>query len=217
MDNPSINSVDELVEQYERKSLSRGRFMVLAAGIGITATGAAALLASMDSKGARAAIPRPSGATSQATQQQHLAAHNTHLQSQGAATQSASAATHVQLDAARKQALERLIDDYAEDAVVEDPLNHGPLTGKEAIAQRKLEEMTSMRNVTLTVNNRFAHGNQVIAEWVMRGTHVGPYKGYAPTNREITLNGVTVVTRRAGKIVKESIFYDVNKLLAQLS
>jgi steroid delta-isomerase-like uncharacterized protein len=217
MDNPGVNSLDELVEQYERKSLSRGRFMALAAGIGVTAAGGAAMLASMESKSARAAVPRPSGATSQAIQQQHLVAHDTHLRSQGATTQSASAASHVQLDAARNQALERLLDDYAEDAMVEDPLNHTPVTGKEAIAQRKLEEMTSMRNVTLTVNNRFVHGNQVIAEWVMRGTHAGPYKGYAPTNREITLSGVTVVTRKAGKIVKESIFYDVDKLLAQLS
>jgi steroid delta-isomerase-like uncharacterized protein len=217
MENPGITSVDDLVEQYERKSLSRGRFMARAAGIGLTAAGAAAMLASMESKSARAAVPSSSGAVSQATQQQHVAAHDMHLQSQSATTQSASAANHLQLDAARKQALERLLDDYADDAVVEDPLNRTPVTGKEAIAQRKLEEMTSMRNVTLTVSNRFSHGDQVIAEWVMRGTHVGPYKGYAATNREITLNGVTVVTRKAGKIVKESIFYDVNKLLAQLS
>jgi steroid delta-isomerase-like uncharacterized protein len=217
MDESRIDSVDALVEQYERKALSRGRFLTLAAGVGITATGAAAMLASMDSKTARAAPPQPAGMVSQASQQRHLAAHDAHLQSQGATTHSGSAAGHAQLDAARKQALERLLDDYADDAVVEDPLNHAPVTGKEAIAQRKLEEMTSMRNVTLTVNNRFAHGNQVIAEWVMRGTHVGPYKGYTATNREITLNGVTVVTRQNGKIVKESIFYDVDKLIAQLT
>ena len=216
MDESRLDSVEALVEQYERKTLPRGRFMALAAGIGVTASGVAAMLASMDSKTARAAAPRPAGAVSQASQQ-HLAAHDAHLQTQGATTQSGSATGHTQLDAARKQALERLLDDYADDAVVEDPLNHAPVSGKEAIAQRKLEEMLSMRNVTLTVNNRFPHGNQVIAEWVMRGTHVGPYKGYAATNREITLNGVTVVTRQNGKIVKESIFYDVDTLIAQLT
>jgi steroid delta-isomerase-like uncharacterized protein len=209
MDDPAIDSVDQLVEQYEGKKLSRGRFMAIAAGIGVTASGAAVMLASMESKSARAAA-QPAAAANATLHQQNLAAHATHLQTQSATTQSTSVA-------ARKQALQSLLDDYADDAVVEDPLNHTPVVGKEAIALRKLEEMSSMRDVTLTVQNRLPHGNQVIAEWVMHGTHVGPYKGYAPTNREVTLNGVTVVTRKAGKIVKESIFYDIDKLIAQIS
>ncbi len=217
MDDSSIESVDQLVDHYERKVVSRGRFMTLIAGIGVTATGVAAMLASMDGKSARAAAAQPAAAPEHAMHTQNLVAHATHVQNQGATTQSASPAAHTQMDAARKQALERLLDDYADDAVVEDPLNQAPVTGKEAIARRKLEEMTSMRNVTLTVHNRLSHGDQVIAEWVMHGTHVGPYKGYAATNREISLNGVTVVTRQHGKIVKESIFYDVDKLIAQLT
>ena len=110
-----------------------------------------------------------------------------------------------------------MLDDYADNAIVDDPLFERPIAGKQAIAQRKWAEMTSMSGVTIDVVHRFAHGNQVVAEWVVRGTHAGHFMGYAPTGRQIEIRGMTVVTHKNGKITRESLFYDVAELHRQLT
>lgn len=109
------------------------------------------------------------------------------------------------------------MEDYAPHAVVEDPLFAGPIVGRDAIAARKLAEMEGMRGVTIEVTHRFAYHNQVVAEWVLRGTHEGEVFGYPATGRQIEVRGVTVVTRENGKITRESLHYDVADVHRQLS
>jgi steroid delta-isomerase-like uncharacterized protein len=111
------------------------------------------------------------------------------------------------MSATHRQKLQAMLDDYADNAIVEDPLFERPIVGKQAIAQRKWAEMTSMSGVTIDVVHRFAHGNQVVAEWVVRGTHAGHFMGYAPTGRQIEIRGMTVVTGENGKITRESLLY----------
>ena len=109
------------------------------------------------------------------------------------------------------------MDDYTDNAVVEDPLFAELIVGKTAIAERKLAEMKSMAGVSIDVTNRYAHGDQVVAEWVLRGTHQGDIFGFKATGRAIELRGVTVVTRNAaGKITRESLHYDLAELHRQL-
>lgn len=224
MDEVVNGTIEGLVDGYRRKTISRARFVGALAALGASATAVAAIVATADARSAGTAA-RALPAT-HAAPAQHLQHHDEHLRRQGATTRAgaadavaaapAAAPPTAALSEEHLQRLKALVDDYAEDATVEDPLSARPITGKEAIAQRKLEEMASMKDVSLDVTHRFVHGDQVVAEWTMRGTHVGAYKGYAPTGRQIELRGVTVVTRRAGKIVKESLFYDRAELDRQL-
>ena len=224
MDKIADGSIEGLVDGYRRKTISRAHFVAALAGLGASATAVAAIVATADARSA--GTTAHAAAPQHAAPAQHLQQHDEHLRRQGATTRVGAAAAVAAAPAAgapaaalsdeHLQHLKALVDDYAEDATVEDPLSAHPITGKQAIAQRKLEEMASMKDVSLDVTHRFVHGDQVVAEWTMRGTHVGPYKGYAPTGRQIELRGVTVVTRRAGKIVKESLFYNVAELDRQL-
>jgi steroid delta-isomerase-like uncharacterized protein len=66
------------------------------------------------------------------------------------------------------------------------------------------------------VTHRYAHGDEVVAEWVARGTVKGQFLGLAGHGRTIEMPGVTVVTRRAGKVVKEALYYDLAALRRQL-
>ena len=224
MDQVVDNSIEGLVDGYRQKAITRARFVGALAALGASATGVAAIVATAEARttgtSTRAAALRHAPAT------QHLQQHDEHLSRQAATTQAgaaeavaaAPAAAHpaAALSDEHLQRLKALVDDYAEDATVEDPLSSRPIAGKEAIAQRKVEEMASMKGVSLDITHRFVHGDQIVAEWTMRGAHVGAYKGYAPTGRQIELRGVTVVTRRTGKIVKESLFYDLAELDRQL-
>lgn len=118
--------------------------------------------------------------------------------------------------ARRARALRELLDDYADDAVVVDPLFVTPIAGKEAIARRKMAEMASMSGVSMEIVNRVARHDEVVAEWIVRGTHQGHLMGFPATGRQIEIRGLTVVARARGKITKESLYYDVADLYRQL-
>lgn len=213
MDETANYSIEQLVRQVRQKGITRGHFIAALTGLGASATGISTLLSVADADAA--ALPPPRTFAHHAVEQQNAQLHHAHVQRQSAATQEGSAATGA-ASAGRQKHLQAILDDYADDAVVEDPLFAAPIVGKTAIAQRKLAEMQSMAGATIEVVHRFAHRDQVVADWIVRGKHQGDFFGFAATGREIEVRGVTVVTREDGKITKESLYYDVADLHRQL-
>ena len=88
--------------------------------------------------------------------------------------------------------------------------------GREAIMSRKSAGFTAMPNLNITVKNRMVHGDQLTVEWVASGMHTHDYPGLAATGRAFSIPGVTVVVRRDGKIVRESLYYDMAEVQRQL-
>ncbi len=214
MDESTTQPLEQLIQCVRQKDLSRGRFIALLTGLGASATGIATLLASAETANAAGRPPqRAHPHTNPHHHNTHL--HEAHVRRQGAATH--GIAPDGGLSASHRQQLQAIVEDYAPHAVVEDPLVAAPIVGKEAIAARKLAEMQGMRGVTIDVAHRFAHHNQIVAEWVLRGRHEGEIFGYPATGRQIEVRGVTVVTRQNGKITRESLHYDVANVHRQLS
>ena len=91
-----------------------------------------------------------------------------------------------------------------------------PLIGRAAIMSRKGMGMAAIPDLQIKITNRVAHGNQVSAEWVATGTHNGDLPGMPATGRPFTLRGVTVTIRQNGKIVRESLYYDLHDLQRQI-
>jgi predicted ester cyclase len=117
----------------------------------------------------------------------------------------------------RRQAVARIMDDYADEAVVNDPLFAKPLVGKPAIGTHKLAEMIALSDIEFDVGERWEDGNKLFANWTVTGIHSGPYYDIPATNSKITLSGSTVVTRDDdGKIVEETLFYDADDMRRQL-
>lgn len=218
MDNGADQLIEQLVQRVRERQLSRGDFAKLLAGMGASATGIATLLASTNAVSA-AQAHAARGKSAPSTAHRHKQLHHAHVQRQGQAThaptgqQGGDSSVH----AYRAQKLQEIMADYADTAIVEDPLWDGPIVGKKAIAQRKMAEMAAMHGVAIEIVHRFAHHSQVVAEWIVRGTHQGAFLGYAPTGRSIEVRGMTVVTRQNDKITKESLFYDLADLHRQLS
>jgi hypothetical protein len=117
----------------------------------------------------------------------------------------------------RRQAVARIMDDYADGAVVNDPLFAQPLVGKPAIGTHKLAEMIAISDIDFEIGERWEDGKKLFANWTVTGIHSGPYYDLQPTNDQIVLKGSTVVTRDdEGKIVEETLFYDAEDMRRQL-
>jgi steroid delta-isomerase-like uncharacterized protein len=180
-------SVRDLVEAVRAGKLTRRQLVVGLSALGLTAAGIAAIVA---------VATHPASATH--TTQQHLQHHDQHI------------ARQVQGD------VPSMMSDYAEGAVVDDPLFAAAFVGRAAIATRYAAEVASVPDRALTVLHRTVSGDQLIVEWEATGTHSQPFLGIGGAGRPYRLHGVTVVTRRDGLIVRESHYYDTAHLRAQI-
>jgi steroid delta-isomerase-like uncharacterized protein len=172
-----------------KRKLSRRRFVLGLTAAGVSAAAVATIIEVATHKSATHAS-QPSS--------QHLKQHDQHVTSQ------------VRGDIGGHMA------DYAEHAVVDDPLFAGAFVGKSAITTRFAAEVASVPDRTLAITNRVLRGGQLIVEWVASGTHATDFLGRGVAGRAYTISGVTVVTREQGKIVRESHYYDVGELLRQI-
>lgn len=221
---PVPSTIEELLSQVRLGRLSRRRFLTTLAAAGASATAVATLTAVLKQSSHTAAPANASG--SSATEGQNLKLHQQHIahQSQSApAPRSETApggplAVTLAAGSARvEQMVQKLMEDYHEDAVVEDSLMEAPIVGRAAIADRKRAEFLGISSAAIHVSQRFALGDQVIAEWIVTGTHAGDLWGFPASGQAIHIRGLTAVTRRDGKISKESLYYDAAEVRRQLT
>jgi len=187
-----------MVDEARAGKLPRRSLIKALAGIGISTVGIGAIIKAASRPPASPASPSATVVNPQDTTSQ-LQLHDQHItnQSQGR--------------------LNELYYDYAEHAVVEDSMYPTPVVGRTAIIARKTLGMFATTNAQINVTNRIALGNQLVVEWVATGIHSGDLPGLPASGRPYTLQGVTVVIRQDGKIVREALYYNVEDFRNQLS
>ena len=186
-------TLPQMVDEVRAGAMDRRDFMKKLTTMGITAVGISAIVASISTSSASAIETLADG---QAVQ--HLQHHDNHLRHQARGN------------------LHALNQDYAENARVEDSMHSQPFVGRAAIMERKNIITSAASEAKITITNRIVTGNQVTAEWIATGIHTGDLPGLPASGRPFTIHGVTVVIRHEGKIVREALYYDVNKLYRQL-
>lgn len=189
-------TIPQMVDEVRSGKLPRRRFLKTLTAMGISAAGVGAIAAAASRQVSSASVAKAAPVHEQSREQLRL--HDAHLANQ---TQSNVSALH---------------DDYADHAVVEDSMYPRPFVGRAAIMGRKSIGMAAFPDVKINVTNRIVQGNQLTVEWVATGTHSGNFSGLAATGRSFSVPGVTVVVREYGKIVRESIYYDVAEVQRQL-
>jgi steroid delta-isomerase-like uncharacterized protein len=188
-------TIPEMVDEVRAGILQRRQFMKRLALMGVSATGVGAIAAAAASR-QFATKPAPQGNLQDAVD--HLQRHDEHI-----AHQAQGDLTYLQ-------------QDYDEQAVVEDSMYPHPFVGRKAILARKSVGMAAIPGLKISVTNRIVHGNQLTVEWVASGRHTGDFPGLPATGRAFSILGVTVVVRRAGKIIRESLYYDMAEVQRQL-
>jgi steroid delta-isomerase-like uncharacterized protein len=191
-------TIPELVDDVRAGKMNRRELMKALAVMGVSAAGAGAIAAVAINR-ISAQAPAPSAPTGGDTNAQlHINQHNAHLIKQATGN------------------VQQLHSDYHENAIVEDSMFPHPFIGREAILKRKSAGFTAMPDLQINVTNRVVHGDQLTVEWIATGTHKQDYPGLPATGRSFSIPGVTVVVRKNGKIVRESLYYDMAEVQRQL-
>ena len=188
-------TIPEMVDEVRAGKMQRRQFMKRLTLMGISAAGIGAIAAAA----ARPFVsqPVPQG-NSSPDAVDHLQRHDEHLAHQ------------------TRGHIDELHNDYAEHAVVEDSMYPQAFVGREAILARKRVGMAAIPGLKISVTNRIVRGNELTVEWVATGEHTGDYPGLLATGRAFSIPGVTVVVREHGKIVRESLYYDMDEVRRQL-
>ncbi len=182
------HTIPQMVDDVRAGKMSNSQLLQTLTAMGISASGAAIISAAALHTTPAVSIPRMNVHEDEALQ---LQLHDRHLEVRNARNVGA------------------LQNDYAEDAVVEGSMFPKPFVGRAAIAARIGAEMVAFPDLRVEMTNRVVHGNQVTVEWVATGTHAGDFPGFPASGRSFSIPGVTVVIRERGKIVRESLYYDM--------
>lgn len=69
----------------------------------------------------------------------------------------------------------------------------------------------------VTTDELIAEGERVAWRWTFRGTHQGEFHGLPPTGRYVTMNGISMLQIRDGKVLKSWHQGDNQVLMQQLT
>jgi steroid delta-isomerase-like uncharacterized protein len=72
-------------------------------------------------------------------------------------------------------------------------------------------------DLTYTVEDSLIQGDKVVSRWSAAGTHTGDFFGMAPTNKDVTMIGITIFRVRDGKIAELWDVWDQAGLMSQLT
>ncbi|MEM7253280.1 MAG: ester cyclase [Pseudomonadota bacterium] len=75
----------------------------------------------------------------------------------------------------------------------------------------------AFENAHFVINKILAHDDTVAVMYTFKGIHRGPFKGLAPTGREVTRTSAAFFTVRDGKVAEGTIIADSGGMLAQLT
>lgn len=89
---------------------------------------------------------------------------------------------------------------------------HGVNNFKELVRLNR----AAFHDLTYTVEDVVAGENKAAAYWKMNGTHVGVWNDITPTNKEVSIEGMTFYKFSNGKIVEAKVQNDVLGLMKQL-
>ena len=111
---------------------------------------------------------------------------------------------------------EKVLSIFTDDCVYEDvtfgAINHGKKELR-AFADGVFAGVPDFR-VELTA--RFVADPQAGMEWVMSGTHKGDFPGMPATGKRFSVRGVTIVELQAGKIRRNSDYWDAASVMRQV-
>lgn len=193
-------TIPQMVEDVRNGKMSRRHMIATLTALGLSSAGigAIAAVASRALAAKPAAQHKPQQHTTQQGVTHPIQQHDQHLayQTQGN--------------------IPALQQDYAADAMVEDSMYAEPFVGHAAIMGRKGVGMSAIPDLRIQLTNRILQGDQLTVEWVASGTHSGDFPSLPATGRAFSIPGVTVVVRREGKIVRESLYYDMGEVQRQL-
>ena len=104
----------------------------------------------------------------------------------------------------------------ASDYIGHDPADPEPLRGPEGVKEFISTYRAAFPDARITVEQQLAEGDLVATRWSGRGTHEGELMGIEPTDKQVTVTGLTISRLEGGKIVEEFLNWDTFGMMQQL-
>jgi steroid delta-isomerase-like uncharacterized protein len=104
----------------------------------------------------------------------------------------------------------------ADDIVMHHPANPGPVTGREAVQGMLSAFRAGFPDLQMTVEETFGSGDKAAVRWRMQGTHTAELFGIPPSNKAVSVNGISIVRVAGGKIVEDWVSEDTMGLMQQI-
>lgn len=118
--------------------------------------------------------------------------------------------------------VDKIVEQYAENATFQVPTLEVPLRGKDAIRGFLSGSFAAFPDGSIDISKVYVSGNDVVVVNSVRGTHTGPLtaqdgKSIAPTNKKFVQNQVTrVVLDEKGQVLSLHAYGHPSDLAQQL-
>lgn len=115
------------------------------------------------------------------------------------------------------QDLTGLLAGMTKDCVCAVNISPRPFVGPKAVADRYLQQWRGFPDFKVRVRKIVAEGtNYVVTENEWRGTHRGPFFGFAPTGRRARVRACVLWEFRGSRLRAETIYFDLASVLSQV-
>src|SRR5215210_7219253 len=110
------------------------------------------------------------------------------------------------------EAVDEIFDRYLAHQPDGSTLERGP----EDVKRFQSEFRSAFHNMSLSIDDQIAEGDKVMTRVTLRGTHLGEFRGLAPTGKEIEIKGVSIFRFSSeGKVVESWDALDQLSLMRQ--
>ncbi len=97
-----------------------------------------------------------------------------------------------------------------------DPNVSGSQIGPDAYKQQVARFTTAFPDLHFAIEDIFSEKDKLVVSWMISGTHKGEYEGIPPTDKEISVDGITINYLANGKILDSYVSWDALGLMRQL-
>ena len=95
-------------------------------------------------------------------------------------------------------------------------LFNGQMVTREALKQALAARRVAFPDIHVTVDDQVAEGQKVSTRRTWQATHRGPYRGVAPTGKQVKWTQISIVRFSEGRIVEDWAVADELSILQQL-
>jgi steroid delta-isomerase-like uncharacterized protein len=110
----------------------------------------------------------------------------------------------------------------ADDLLTDEFVLHDPVAGREVVGRDAERALISglrqaIPDLTFTIDDVVAEGDNVTIRWIAQGTHGGELLGFAGTGRALAIRGVDMYRLHDGRIAESWTFWDLPGMLRTVS
>jgi len=92
----------------------------------------------------------------------------------------------------------------------------GSSVGPEAYKIQVALYLSAFPDLRFTVEDTVCEKDKLVSSWTITGTHKGEFMGIRPTNRTVSVDGITIHYLANGKIIDSNVSWDALGLMRQL-